>query len=247
MRIVLLICSFATLLFSIQPSTAKGPFGSISIAGWTGGAFMSSRDEFTGCTVSSPHQSDFTAYVSVFSDMAWNIGFSNDSWRLKKGEQFSVTLIFDRKASLKAKGLALSAHSVSVEMPNNPSLIEQFQEAATLSVLIEQQQFHLRLTGASQLLPSLIRCVKTISQASRTAFGVTGNTFSSRRGRASSVFRALGVRGMRRGYPFLVVRTSTVLLTKSTSRHRIERSSPRRIPVSTNRIRNGRRYQEDRL
>lgn len=168
----LFISAFMLLLFSNASSVAKGPFGSIEIAGWSGGAFTDDKTgAFNGCTVSGTYKSDITMFVTVHRDLTWNLGFSRKTWRLKNGVRTPILIKFEGQDSFNVPAEALSSHTIFVPMPNNSALAEQFRSAEIMSVFIAEHQFRFRLTGTSQLLPALVRCVNTVKTGGLAAAG----------------------------------------------------------------------------
>lgn len=162
----------ATFLLAVAPAVARGPYGSINVAGWSGGGYTSDTNgQFNGCIVSASYKSGITVVIMVSRTFAWHIGFSKDTWNLNNGAQFPIVLTFDGRPPFNVVGKGISKNTVTVEMPINSSLIAQFRGAKTMSAFAEGNLFQFSLTGTSQVLPALVRCVKTINEGGLAAAG----------------------------------------------------------------------------
>lgn len=144
---------------------ARGPYGSIAVGNWSGGAFTNDKDgSFSHCAASSFYQSGILFVVSVNRDFGWTLGFANDSWKLITGQAFEIVLTFDGQQPFNVHGVPLDAHLVSVPMPANSSLISQFPKAKAMTAFTQGQLFQFSLNQTGQLLPSLVNCVESVKK-----------------------------------------------------------------------------------
>jgi hypothetical protein len=149
-----------TLTASVQ---AKGPFGSIQIGHWTGGAFTNDNTgQFSGCVATAPYLSGITLGVMINPDGNWGLGFTHQAWRLQQGQSFPIDLTFDGQAQFHVFGTALSASLVLVPMPATSALIAQFRKSQTMSAFAQGQSFLFNLNNTSELLPALAACVTNV-------------------------------------------------------------------------------------
>ena len=75
------ICAIALLILSASSVTARGPYGSVKIGNWSGGAFTNDQTgAFSGCIASAPYKSGITVFVMVSANVSWNLGFSHSGW-----------------------------------------------------------------------------------------------------------------------------------------------------------------------
>jgi S1-C subfamily serine protease len=156
-RIVHMAVALVALL-TATVADARGPYGTIKVGNWQGGAFTSdSTGEFTSCTAFSSYKSGIVVFVIVSANMTWRLGFSSDSWRLVKN--FPLILTFDGQQPFNVLGQVIGPKLVGVDMPDNSTLISQFRRSRTMSVFAEGQLFQFDMSGTSALLPTLVNCV----------------------------------------------------------------------------------------
>ena len=90
---------FALLIGSVCANLraeARGPYGSITVGNWKGGAFTNDTSgQFTSCTAFAPYRSGITLYVIISANMTWRLGFSSEGWNLTTGQSFPIVLTFD--------------------------------------------------------------------------------------------------------------------------------------------------------
>jgi len=164
------------LLLAGSSASARGPYGSIAVAGWSGGAFTDDNSgEFSNCIASAPYKSGITFGVVVSKTYNWVLAFTHSGWSLTKGQKFPIVLSFDGRNTFNVDGVAMAAATVMVPMPDDSALIKSFRAAHTMSAFAQGNLFQFELKGTSVLLPSLVNCVKTINAggiASATNFTV---------------------------------------------------------------------------
>jgi S1-C subfamily serine protease len=145
---------------AISGANARGPYGSISVGNWKGGAFTNDgTGEFSSCTAFSPYKSGITVYVIVGANMMWRLGFSSESWKLDMGQKFPIVLTFDGQQPFNVYAAVIGSSLVSVDMPDNSALINQFRKSKTMSAFTQGQLFQFDMSGTSVLLPTLVNCV----------------------------------------------------------------------------------------
>jgi len=148
------------VILSNSNANARGPYGSISVGNWKGGAFTNdATGEFSSCSAFSPYKSGITVYVIVGANMSWRLGFSNESWKLATGQNFPIILTFDGQQPFNVSAGVIGPNLVGVEMPDNSSLINQFRKSKTMSAFTQGQLFQFDMSGTAALLPTLVNCV----------------------------------------------------------------------------------------
>jgi hypothetical protein len=158
------IAALILILGMLSPASARGPYGSIATAGWTGGAFTDDNTgEFSNCIASANYKSGITFGVLVTKDLNWVLAFTHQRWTLTRGQKFPIVLSFDGRNTFNVDGLAMASATVLVPMPDNSALIKSFRAAHTMSAFAQGNLFQFSLNGTSVLLPSLVTCVKTIN------------------------------------------------------------------------------------
>ena len=172
MAISKMAAACAALFVATAPAQARGPYGSINVAGWSGGGYTNdSNGQFNGCIVSASYKSGITVIIMVSKTYTWNIGFVKETWNVSNGESFPIVLTFDGRPPFNVVGKGISRSTVAVEMPINSSLIAQFRGAKTMSAFAGGSLFQFNLAGTSQVLPALVRCVKAINEGGIAAAG----------------------------------------------------------------------------
>ena len=123
-------------------SNARGPYGSVNLGNWQGGAYTNDNSgEFTHCASGAIYQSGIYLVVSVGADLRWRLGFAHENWQLTTGHTFPLALTFDGQPAINVQGLPISSHLVNVEMPANSSLIAQFRKAKFMTAFAQGQLF----------------------------------------------------------------------------------------------------------
>ncbi|UFZ07730.1 PT domain-containing protein [Bradyrhizobium ontarionense] len=161
--LALTVSSLSVPLLTV-PAHAKGPFGAISAAGWSGGAYTDDKTgQFTSCIASASYQSGITFGVLATPTYSWALAFIHPGWSLSPGQKFPIVLSFDGKSTYNAEGAVWTANMVAVPMPNDSSLIKAFRAARTMSAFAQGNLFQFKLNGTAVLLPSLANCVRLIN------------------------------------------------------------------------------------
>jgi len=160
--IVAVLCVMA----AATPSNARGPYGSISVGNWQGGAYTNDNSgAFTHCAAGTTYQSGIYFVVSIGENGSWRLGFAHEGWRLTAGEAFPLALTFDGQPAFNVQGMPIGAKLVNVELPLNSSLIGQFRKAKVMTAFAQGQLFQFNLNQTAQLLPALLNCVVSVKKS----------------------------------------------------------------------------------
>ena len=161
-----------SLFAAICPAEARGPYGSINIGNWKGGAYTNDQTgEFSHCSAGSFYQSGIFFMVAVDSTSAWSLAFAHDSWKFTVGQSFPIALTFDGQAQFNVHGVAIGDKLVRVPMPINSSLIRQFRKARAMTAFAQGQLFQFNLDQTAQLLPAIVQCVAKVKQSGVASAG----------------------------------------------------------------------------
>jgi hypothetical protein len=159
--VTVLLCALAEL----RSAEARGPYGSISVGNWKGGAFTNDQTgQFSHCGATAIYQSGIIFVVMIDGAPSWSLGFAHDNWSLSGGQAFPIALTFDGGPAVNVHGVAISNKLVRVPMPDNSSLINQFRKAKSMTAYAQGQLFQFNLDQTAQLLPSLINCVARVKK-----------------------------------------------------------------------------------
>ena len=152
-------------VLSVTSASARGPYGSITVGNWQGGAYTNDKNgAFTHCAAGTTYQSGIYFVVSIGENGSWRLGFAHESWGLTPGEAFPLALTFDGQPTFNVYGMPIGAQLVNVEMPTNSSLIAQFRKAKVMTAFAQGQLFQFNLNQTAQLLPSLLNCVVSVKK-----------------------------------------------------------------------------------
>src|SRR2546423_15549773 len=105
MKTAITAIAAATLCLAL-PSTshARGPYGSINVGNWHGGAYTNDKNgSFSHCAAGATYQSGIYFVVSVGEDYSWRLGFAHENWQLTAGQAFVLALTFDVRRPLTCK------------------------------------------------------------------------------------------------------------------------------------------------
>ena len=166
------VAALFLILSIVVPAHARGPYGSIRVAGWSGGAFTDDRTgQFSNCIASATYKSGINFGVVVSSGMTWALAFNHPNSTLVAGQKYPLVLSFDGRNSFNVDGVAVPGAGIIVPMPDNSALIQSFRVARTMTILSDGKPVQFNLTGTSVLLPALVTCVKTINESGLNAAG----------------------------------------------------------------------------
>jgi S1-C subfamily serine protease len=170
--------SMVVLIFFLLSlgAQARGPYGSISVGSWHGGAYTNEKDgSFTHCAAGTSYKSGVYFVVSVGEDLSWRLGFAHENWKLTPGTSFPLALTFDGQPAFNVQGAPIEAHLVNVSLPVNSALIAQFRKAKVMTVFALGGLYQFNMDQTAQPLPWLINCVVSTKKngiANATEFAV---------------------------------------------------------------------------
>jgi len=164
----------AALCLIVAPSTssARGPYGSINVGNWKGGAYTNDQSgAFSHCAAGTQYQSGIYFVVTINDKAAWTLGFAHEKWALTTGQAFPIALTFDGQTPFNVHGVPLADKLLQVPMPDNSALIAQFRKAKAMTAFTQGQLFQFKLDQTAQLLPTLANCVAKVKQFGVAAAG----------------------------------------------------------------------------
>jgi hypothetical protein len=108
-RWVVVFAAVLSVLAAAGSAKARGPYGTISVGNWKGGAFTSDQTgEFSHCGATAMYQSGIIFLVMIDGAPSWSLGFAHDSWSLSGGQAFPIALTFDGGPAVNVQGVAIS-------------------------------------------------------------------------------------------------------------------------------------------
>jgi hypothetical protein len=163
-------CKFAVAvllssLIAISSAEARGPYGSISVGNWKGGAYtVDQTGAFSHCAAGASYDSGIYFMVMIDQGGGWSLAFQHPKWSFTVGQAFPIVLTFDGQGPFNVQGVALGQSLVRVPMPTDSALIAQFRKAKTMSAFTQGQLFQFKLDQTAVLLPTLANCVAVVKQ-----------------------------------------------------------------------------------
>lgn len=139
-------------------ASAAGPFGTINIGNWSGGAFTNdATGAFSHCAASTPYANGTTLLVGQDASNSWLLGFANPAFRFKKGENLTIDVTFDGQAEVRLFATAFSEIMVSAVLPT--SVARAFQKASLMVAVARGTPFQFSLTSTAPLIAAVANCV----------------------------------------------------------------------------------------
>ncbi len=154
---------FASLLqmSAVGVVQAAGPFGSIKVGNWIGGAYSNdSTRAFSHCAASAPYANGMTLLVGQEATNGWLLGFANPAFRFKKDENLAIDVTFDGQAEARLFGTAISEVMVTTVLPTN--VARTFQKASLMVAVARGTPFQFNLAATGPLLAAITNCVTKV-------------------------------------------------------------------------------------
>ncbi|MEY9573488.1 S1-C subfamily serine protease [Bradyrhizobium diazoefficiens] len=140
---------------------AAGPFGTIRVGNWNGGAYSNdSTGAFSHCAASTPYANGVTLLVGQDANSSWLLGFANPAFRFKKGENLTIDVTFDGQAEVRLFATAFSEVMVSAVLPKN--VARALQKASLMVAVARGTPFQFSLTSTAPLVAAITNCVTRV-------------------------------------------------------------------------------------
>ncbi|MDI1261750.1 MAG: trypsin-like peptidase domain-containing protein [bacterium] len=164
-RAVAVVVLLGAIIFGFT-AQARGPYGSINIGNWKGGAYTNDQTgAFSHCAAGASYASGVYFVVMIGGGGDWSLGFAHQDWKLTPGQAFPITLTFDGQQPFNVHGVPVADKLVRVPMPVTSALIGQFRKARAMTAYTQGQLFQFNLDQTGQLLPVLVSCVEKVKQS----------------------------------------------------------------------------------
>jgi S1-C subfamily serine protease len=152
----------ALLLVSVADvARAKGPFGSVNVGNWIGGAF--SNDEtgtFSHCAATTPYANGVILVVSQNAAGSWLLAFASPSYHFNKGENAAIDVIFDGQEQARLFATANQPNMLTAVMPLN--VVRTFQKASLMVATAGRAVLNFDLTSTGPVIAALANCVTKV-------------------------------------------------------------------------------------
>jgi hypothetical protein len=165
MKLKLVVSALISSLIVISTVQARGPYGSINVGNWKGGAFTNDQTgAFTHCVAGASYDSGIYFMVMIDQAAGWSLGFQHPKWSFKNNDAFPIALTFDGQSPFNVQGVGVSENLMRVPMPADSALIAQFRKAKVMTAFTHGHLFQFKLDQTAVLLPALANCVAVVKQ-----------------------------------------------------------------------------------
>ncbi len=177
-----LIALSAAALFAMAGGVmADGPYGSIRLKQWAGGAYThDTTGAFSHCAAVGTYNNGISVLVGMRADHEWMLGFGHPAWKLTPGEVIPIRLTLDNREHFDELASILMANFVVVSMPQNSALLKRFRRASLMTASAKGEVFNFALTSTWRLMPLLARCVDRMNRGGIQATNDFSVTFPAR-------------------------------------------------------------------
>jgi|SRR5579862_1264486 len=168
----IVVVSVAVFGVGVTSASAKGPFGSIKIGLWKGGAYTDDKtDAFSHCAAVAPYLNGVSLFISENANEAWTIAFASHTFRLTVGETFPIDLTLDGQKQLRLFGNAATADLVVAPLPN----VALVRKSHLMVAQAKEATYQFELTSIEKVVSTVANCVsktKTAGTANAGDFSV---------------------------------------------------------------------------
>lgn len=151
----------AAILCLVGSAHAKGPFGTVNIGGWTGGAF--SNDEtgaFSHCAATAPYANGVILVVSQNAAGIWSLAFASPNYHFNKGENAAIDVTFDGQDQARLFATAYRPDMLTAVMPLN--VVRTFQKASLMVATAGHAVLNFDLRSTGPVVAALANCVTRV-------------------------------------------------------------------------------------
>ena len=154
----LVACLFQAALISIGPISAAhaaGPFGTIHVGAWNGGAYTDDNTgNFSHCAAGSEYASGVSLVVSQTASNAWLLGFGSTAFHFTKGDTLPIDVTFDGQSQAKLFATANSTILISAILP--PNVARTFQKSSLMVAVARGTPLQFNLNSTGPLIAALL-------------------------------------------------------------------------------------------
>lgn len=152
----IVIAAFA--IVSASSALAGGPYGSIHVGAWKGGAYTSKKTgAFSHCAAGASYRNGVYLVVSKDDAGIWSLGFSKSAFYLPIGGSFPVDLIFDGQNEVRVFAKAISHDLLGATFPQ--SKLNLFRKSYLMVARIKNATFQFSLKSTDKLISIVEQCV----------------------------------------------------------------------------------------
>ncbi|MGL9618924.1 serine protease [Bradyrhizobium sp. U531] len=140
---------------------AKGPFGSVNVGNWIGGAF--SNDEtgaFSHCAATTPYGNGVILVVSQNATGTWSLAFASPGYHFNKGENAAIDVTFDGREQARLYATSYQSNMLTAIMPL--TVVRTFQKSSLMVATAGRAVLNFDLTSTGPVIAALANCVTKV-------------------------------------------------------------------------------------
>ena len=174
-----MVCGATLALLAGPRAASADTLYEFRVGTWNGGAYSKQNTrQFNHCAAAATYNSGIMMLFSVSRSYAWSMSFAHRAWRLTRGQSYDIAFTVDGTPPIGARAIAIGPTQVEVPLADSTELFQRFRQGQQLRVAAAGQVFAFNLTGTSQVLPALLRCVQANLQPSGSP-AVASNPFAT--------------------------------------------------------------------
>lgn len=145
----------------INAARAAGPFGSVNVGNWIGGAFSNDQTGgFSHCAATTPYANGVILVVSQNAAGTWSLAFASPGYRFNKGENAAIDVTFDGQEQARLYATAYQSNMLTAIMPLN--VVRTFQKASLMVATAGRAVLNFDLTSTGPVIAALANCVSKV-------------------------------------------------------------------------------------
>lgn len=144
-----------------SPALAAGPYGTIRVGNWIGGAFSDDQTgAFSHCAATTSYANGISLVVGQNAANAWLLSFASPAFKLSSGATAPIDVTFDGQAEARLFATANANNMLTAIMP--ASVARTFQRASLMVAQAGQATVQFNLTSTGPLLNVIATCVARV-------------------------------------------------------------------------------------
>jgi S1-C subfamily serine protease len=146
----------------VSVAHAAGPFGSIHVGAWNGGAYTDdATGAFSHCAAGSEYTSGVSLIVSQTASGGWLLGFGSSAFHFTKGDTLPIDVTFDGQSQARLFATSNSAALISAILP--PNIARTLQKSSLMVAVARGTPLQFNLNSIGPLLAALASCVTKVT------------------------------------------------------------------------------------
>ncbi|GLR84009.1 S1C family serine protease [Bradyrhizobium iriomotense] len=140
---------------------AAGPFGTIKIGNWIGGAFSNDQTgAFSHCAATAPYENGVILVVGQNTNGSWLLSFASPGYKFNKGENAAIDVIFDGQEQARVFATANQPNMLTSIMP--PNVVRSFQKASLMVATAGRTVLQFQLTSTAPVIAAISNCMTRV-------------------------------------------------------------------------------------